>query len=80
MYEPVAATSNETIELSEAKQLLAKERQQRGHFIELNQMLVEEIKEKSKMAAGNEFYVFFTLLFGSVKSYKQHARWLIDWF
>lgn len=48
----VAATSNETIELSEAKQLLAKERQQRGHFIELNQVLVEEIKEKSKMAAG----------------------------
>jgi hypothetical protein len=35
--------------------MLAKERQQRDHFIGLNQMLVEEIKEKSKMAAGNEF-------------------------
>jgi hypothetical protein len=32
--------------------MLAKERQQRDHFIGLNQMLVEEIKEKSKMAAG----------------------------
>jgi hypothetical protein len=37
---------------AEAKELLAKERQQRDHFISLNQMLVEEIKEKSKMAAG----------------------------
>ena len=41
------------MELSEAKELLAKERQQRDHFISLNQMLVQEIKEKSKMAAGN---------------------------
>lgn len=49
----IVAASNDTVELSEAKQLLAKERQQRDHFIGLNQMLVEEIKEKSKMAAGN---------------------------
>lgn len=51
LFTPVAATSD-IVELSEAKQMLAKERQQRDHFIGLNQMLVEEIKEKSKMAAG----------------------------
>jgi hypothetical protein len=54
LFTPVAAT-NDIVELSEAKQMLAKERKQRDHFIGLNQMLVEEIKEKSKMAAGNEF-------------------------
>ena len=53
LFVAVAAT-NDIMELStaEAKELLAKERQQRDHFISLNQMLVEEIKEKSKMAAG----------------------------
>jgi hypothetical protein len=51
LFTLVAATSD-LVDLSEAKQMLAKERQQRDHFIGLNQMLVEEIKEKSKMAAG----------------------------
>lgn len=43
---------NECTELSEAKELLAKERKQRDHFLGLNHFLVEELKEKSKMAAG----------------------------
>ena len=50
--------------MSEAKQMLAKERQQRDHFIGLNQMLVEEIKEKSKMAAGKIRSLKIIIIFG----------------
>ena len=52
LFTSLVAATSDIVELSEAKQMLAKERQQRDHFIGLNQMLVEEIKEKSKMAAG----------------------------
>jgi homoserine kinase len=48
----VVAVPNETLEPSEARQLLAKERKQRDHFLGLNHFLVEELKEKSKMVAG----------------------------
>lgn len=65
----VVAASSDTVELSEAKQLLAKERQQRDHFIGLNQMLVEEIKEKSKMAAGKScFFYYLAFVFISLSA------------
>ena len=57
IYQTVAATGD-ILEPSEAKEILTKERQQRDHFINLNQMLVEEIKQKSKMTAGT----FFSML------------------
>jgi len=49
---PPSVAVNENVHVSTAKTLLAKERQQRSHFLGLNQVLVEEIKEKSKMVAG----------------------------
>jgi len=49
---PSVVASNENVQISTAKTLLAKERQQRSHFLGLNQVLVEEIKEKSKMVAA----------------------------
>ena len=49
---------------AEARQLLARERQQRHHFLGLNHFLVEELKEKSKMVAGTPFDRLLFLFFG----------------